>query len=210
MGNGTLAPLFLVTRKPYVDDFNLKETRVELIEKTKEKSKERRGEESMLAFLEYQKSQNTFSPGDVLISDNESSFDTKLVLAFLNDMGVEKLNFPPGFGHLCDPCDNNFHSEEKKRYYNIIAGLNISELSFQTKCESIHSAYFNGKEDSIINYFLRCGILGNQEPSEIANKLLGEGYYPSPKFDAFHEQQRSAYNNWKLEPDSEEESSFSL
>jgi hypothetical protein len=41
VGNGTLAPLFLVTRQPFVDDFNLSECRLEYIPKTKNKSKER-------------------------------------------------------------------------------------------------------------------------------------------------------------------------
>jgi hypothetical protein len=71
VGNGRLAPLFLVTRKPFTDNFELDDTRIEFIAKTKVKSKDRKGEEAVLAFLEYQKSQKTFSKGDVLISDNE-------------------------------------------------------------------------------------------------------------------------------------------
>jgi hypothetical protein len=125
-------------------------------------------------------------------------------------MGVMKLNFPPGLGHLTDPCDNNFHSEDKNRYYNIISGLNLSELGFKDKCESIHSAYFNGKEDSIINYFFRCGILGDEDPKEIGRRLLSEGFYPSSKFTEVHDRQLREYNNWKLDSDSDSDSSLSL
>jgi hypothetical protein len=142
VANGTVAPLFLVVRKPFVSDFVLDETRVEFLNLTKKKS-ERRGEEAMLAFLEFQKQQKTFSPGDILISDNEAAFDTDLVTAFLKEMGVEKLNFPVGLGHLTDPCDNEFHAEEKRRYYRILGGLDISTMTLKTKLEAIHGAYFS-------------------------------------------------------------------
>jgi hypothetical protein len=70
----------------------------------------------VIAAFEYQKARGSFSKGDVVISDNEASFDTELMKDFVADLGVTKLNFPVGLGHLLDPCDNEFHSEEKSRY----------------------------------------------------------------------------------------------
>jgi hypothetical protein len=93
----------------------LTDCRVEYLPKTKKKG-ERRGEEGVIAAFEYQKARGSFSKGDVVISDNEASFDTELMKEFVADMGVTKLNFPVGLGHLLDPCDNEFHSEEKSRY----------------------------------------------------------------------------------------------
>lgn len=197
IGNGTLGPLFLETRQPFKDDFELRDCRIEYVKPTKNKNKDRRGEEGVIAFLEFQKNMKTYSKGDILITDNERAFDTELILDLLEDMGVEKLNFPLGLGHLMNPCDNEFQSEDKSRYYNIIAGLNIMEMDLKKKCEAIHGAYYGGKEESIINYFHKCGILGNEDPEEIAKKLLGESIYGSPKFQEEHEEQIEAYHNWK-------------
>lgn len=198
VGNGTVAPLFLVIRKPSIIDFELEECRVEYIKPTKKLS-ERRGEEAVVAFLEYHKMMKTFSPGDVLISDNEKAFDTELVKDLLEEMGILKLNFPIGLGHLTDPCDQEFHSEEKTRYYSILSGMDLSRMTLQAKCEAIHGAYYGGKEESIVHYFSRCGILGNREPNELAVKLLGEGIYPAPKFKDLHNQQIVEFNQWLLQ-----------
>jgi hypothetical protein len=118
VGNGTLLPLYLECREAFEDNFKYEDCRVEYLPKTKNK-KERRGEEGTIAALEYQKKLSSFSVGDVLISDNERAFDTELVRELLNDMGVLKLNFPIGLGHLLDPCDNEMHSEQKTRYISI-------------------------------------------------------------------------------------------
>lgn len=114
VGNGTVLPLYLQVRESFVDSFCLENCRVDYVKKAKSK-KDRRGEEGILAALEFQKKMKSFSPGDVIISDNEPSFNTDLVKDFLNALGVQKLNFPIGLGHLCDPCDNEFHSEQKTR-----------------------------------------------------------------------------------------------
>jgi hypothetical protein len=174
----------------------------------KPKTSRKRGEEGVIAFLEFHKKEKTFSPGDVLLSDHENAFDTPNVRAILEDMGVRKMNFPNGLGHLTDPCDNDFHSEEKARYHSIIAGLDLSTLTLKQKVEAIHGAYFGGSEASITNYFHHCGLLGSERPEEVAKKLLGEGIYASPKFQELHESQLEAYRNWRLDDSSSSESSL--
>jgi hypothetical protein len=114
VGNGTLLPLYLQVREPFQEYFRFEDCRVDYLPKTKSK-KDRKGEQGVVAAFEFQKSMKSFSPGDVVISDNEPAFNTELVKDFLDDLGVLKLNFPVGLGHLCDPCDNEMHSEEKTR-----------------------------------------------------------------------------------------------
>lgn len=198
VANGTVGPQFLMIRKPVAIDFHLKDCRIEYVQSTKKKS-DRRGEEGVVGFLEYHKKLKTFKEGDVLITDNEACFDTDLVTDMLEEMGIEKLNFPTGLGHLCDPCDNEFHADQKNRYYSLVAGLNSSTMNLQTKCEAIHSTYYSVGEASIRNYFLRCGILSNESAEAIATKLLGQGIYPSTKFYKIHKEQLEAHAYWALQ-----------
>jgi hypothetical protein len=200
VANGTVAPQFLVVRQEVKIDFELEDCEIQYIPTTKSR-KERRGEEGVLAFLEYHEKLKTFKPGDVLISDHENAFDTEAVRDKLAAMGVAKLNFPNGLGHLTDPCDNEFHSVQKNRYYSIIAGLDIAQLSFQSKIEAMHSSYYAVGEDAVRNYFLRCGILSDEKPENLAKKLLGECIYVSEGFAEFHREQGLAYANWRLNPD---------
>jgi len=79
-------------------------------------------------------------PGDVLLSDNESSFKTEMIEEYLEEQGIESLQFPTYMGHLMNPCDNRFHSSAKFRYWQLIS--KHRRLSYQTKIDAIVTAYY--------------------------------------------------------------------
>lgn len=206
VGNGTVGPLYLETKEKFsFEDVRLSEdSQVSYLRPTDKKAKKKkddigRGEEGMLSFLAFHKKRKTYSPGDIIITDNEKSFNTELVRLEMNFMGIEKLNFPIGLGHLMNPCDNEFHSEVKRRYYGYIKRLNATNITLTERLNLVEAAYFKTEESSILKYFRHCGILGNEDTEAIASRLLNSCLYPAKKFQLIHETQKNVYLNWRRE-----------
>jgi hypothetical protein len=158
------------------------------------KKEKRRGEKGSLLFLETCVEYNYLNPGDVLITDNESSFKTKSVKKFLKKHKIINLYFPSYMNHLMNPCDNYFHASMKRRYWTSIDSH--IKLTIQQKVDKIREAYYSEKESSIINYFKNCGIIGDKDPSVVINHLLREGLFPAKKFQSLHIRQLDNYVKW--------------
>lgn len=193
VANGTLGKLYVESTikknvRECVLDSNLGDV-VFLHKKT-----ERRGETGMLNFLSKCVDDETLVKGDLLLTDNESSFKTKKVLKFLKKHNILVLYFPSYLNHLLSPCDNYFHASIKRRYWNIVNGK--LSLSFQEKIDAISTAYFSEKEESILSYFLNCGIIGDKSSTEIVKHLLNEGLFPRQKFHLIHNEQLEEYFKW--------------
>jgi hypothetical protein len=193
VANGSLGKLYIESTvqknvRDCVLDSNLGEV-VFLHKKTK-----RRGETGIMNFLIKCVNDETLVKGDLLLTDNESSFKTKKVLKFLKRHNIVVVYFPPYLNHLLSPCDNYFHASIKRRYWNIVNGK--SSLSYQEKINAISSAYFSEKEESILSYFYNCGILGDKSSTDTVKHLLNEGLFPRKKFHLIHNQQLEEYFNW--------------
>jgi len=90
--------------------------------------------------------------------------------------GVEILEFPPGLGHLMNPCDNYFHSYFKARYWNRVAqAQGPKPFTFMHKVALIEGAYYDMKELSIVHVFKHCGLIGDEDPAAVIDRLLAEG-----------------------------------
>jgi hypothetical protein len=81
---------------------------------------ERKGERSMLAYLEWAVARRTLVEGDVLLMDNEGSFKTPWVQDFMESRGITPLYFPPYLGSIMNPCDNSFHSTFKLAFQKLL------------------------------------------------------------------------------------------
>lgn len=197
VANGTLAPIYIESKEKFSNHLQLPKNEGH-IEYLPPKGVKRRGEHGVIACMEYQKSVKTFSKGDILISDAEAAFDTEDVRDFLASMGVTKLTFPKGLGHLMNPCDNEFHAEVKKRYYQLLAGLQTSttKLDKETKFNFIKDAYYGGSEASIVSYFKLTGILGDEEPEHVMQRLLNLGVSLEGTESEIHQSQADAYVSW--------------
>jgi hypothetical protein len=204
VADGSVGPLYLETnvKKHALNNINSEYGYIKYLSK-KEK---RRGEKGFLLFLETCVEYKYLNEGDVLLSDNESSFKTKAVKKFLKKHDIHILYFPSYMNHLMNPCDNYFHASMKRRYWSSIDG--IEKLSIQQKIEKIRNAYYSEKEESIINYFKNCGIIGNKSPSIVITDLLNEGLFPAKKFETMHIKQLNNYVKWLTDGEIVEFSEF--
>jgi hypothetical protein len=128
--------------------------------------------------------------------DNERAMNVKEVRDLLADRGVTVMNYPPYMGHLMDPCDNNFHSEERRRAEELLAAVD-GPISGPKKMEILLKAYENGAESSIRKYFHRVGLLGDEAPEIVVARLVNEGTVKArSKFVQFHQEQLEQFL-WK-------------
>ncbi len=131
-----------------------------------------------------------------MLVDRESALSTDNVMDLLRNYGVTVAIFPPGLGKLMNPCDAFFHSVVKREYYKLVH-QNV-DTAEERKYLFMKKSYFSVREETIVSYFTRCGIVGDTSPEEIVENLLSEGLHPNPKFTQFHIEQLEAYEGWCL------------
>ena len=118
VADGTVGPLYLETNVKNHTLCNLNSEYGYI--KYLSRSAKKRGEKGMLLFLQTCVEANYLNPGDVLMTDNESSFKTKSVTKYLRRHKIIVINFPSYMNHLMNPCDNYFHASMKRRYWSSI------------------------------------------------------------------------------------------
>jgi hypothetical protein len=161
-------------------------------------NKTRRGERSMIAYLEWCIEKEYLVAGDLLLTDNESSFKTEEVQNFLNHHNIENDNFPPYRGSIMNPCDNSFHSTFKKHYYDKI--LDQTSVSMAEKIRFAREAYFSIDEISIKRMFKRTGLTGGDIHNTVI-KLSTEGLHLNQQQKIIHGGQMKAFAKWAAEQD---------
>jgi len=194
VADGTLGPFYLETSVKKYAEFGNAGTRYGFIKYLKKKEF-RRGEAGYLAYLQTCVDHHYLNPGDLLLSDNESSFKTEKVKNFLEKNQIHYLYFPSYLNHLMNPCDNYFHASIKRKYWRSVD--NLKNLPFQKKVDLIRNAFFSENETSIVKYFENCGIIGNTKPNDVLKHLFSEGLFPAKKFKFMHNQQLEDYIKWK-------------
>lgn len=115
--------------------------------------------------------------------------------ALVWSLGFHHQYFNPQLGHLEDPCDNLFHADVKRRYWKLVD--NYADVSLYRQIHLIHEAYFGVKKSSVQRYFERCGIIGNEAPSTVLDRLFFENLYPQEAHLRTHKKQLKAYIQWK-------------
>src|SRR6185503_949667 len=80
VGDGSMGPFYavIVRKRPLARVIPEEDGKVTLLPQQK-----RRGEHSVLAFLEEMMSRGTLQPGDVLVTDNEKSWKTEDVRSYI-------------------------------------------------------------------------------------------------------------------------------
>ena len=126
-----------------------------------------------------------------MITDAENSFDTDVVKATMLEMGVEMEHFPPGFGHLMDPCDCYYHSHLKSRYYRLLA--EDPDNNAERKLLLIYQAYYEMPDDLPFRFMLHTGILGEEAPLSVVERLISEGQHCSRVWKDRHEHCLAVY-----------------
>jgi len=194
VGNGTIGKVYIesqVAKKVENVRVNSDKAHVTFTHK----DQVRRGEVGYLKFLKWAVKEKLLVPGDVLISDNESSFKTEKVEEYLERNDITPLNFPSYMGHLMNPCDNYFHASAKFRYWQLIS--KIYDLDYQSKIDAIVSSYYGERKESILAYLENCGLRGERDPVQVVRHLLKEGLFPRDKFESIHNEQLQTYIEWR-------------
>jgi len=155
----------------------------------------RRGETGYLNYLKWCVKEKLLVPGDVLLSDNESSFKTEKIDEYLESKDITPLQFPTYMGHLMNPCDNLFHASAKRRYWQLTS--TFKRVDYQTKIDAIITAYYGETKETIFSYLRNCGLTGNQNPVEVVRHLLKEGLFPRERFQDIHNEQLTAFIEWR-------------
>lgn len=194
VADGTLGPLYLETNtKKYAEFVNVKTDYGYIVYRPKNEKK--RGEKGMLDFLLTCVRDGYLNPGDLLLTDNESSFKTDKVLKYVKKNKFDIDYFVSHLNHLMSPNDNYYHSSLKRRYWNSIDC--VKNLNFQMKVDKIRDSFYAEKESSIRNYFRNCGIIGEEDPKHVMKRLCSEGLFPAEKFEFLHNRQLEEYIKWR-------------
>lgn len=212
IGDGTLGPLVVDTwRRDIPDRFTLPHSAA-IHRIPPGDPRVGRGRRSTLFWLNHQLECGTFIEGDVgplgplpppshsplasVFLDNERALNIKEARDLLADHGVRIMNYPPYMGHLLDPCDNNFHSEERRRANELLGDIG-GRITGPKKMKILLEAYESGSETSIKNYFRRVGLLGNEPAADVISRLVNEGTVKArSKFLKFHKEQLEQFL-WK-------------
>jgi hypothetical protein len=135
----------------------------------------------------------------LVLVDSESALHTDFVRELLGSYGVEMEVFPPSLGKIMNPCDEFFHSPFKRFYYKLVHE-NL-ETARERKYEFIRQAYYSIQEETIVKYFHHCGLLGNEEPSEVIERLVHSSKlnFVHPDFQELHCRQVEAFESWCYE-----------
>lgn len=113
-----------------------------------------------------------FNDQSLLLLDNLKAHHSMMITEEMKSAGVKVLYFPNHGGALLNPCDNSFHAEVKARYYR------KDRSNHGLMLDAIREAIFETKEESIKHYWTHCGILSQEDPKHIVDRLLAEGYAP--------------------------------
>lgn len=153
----------------------------------------------MLAYLKYMVKVSGFlRRGDLLLFDGERAFSTPLVKAYMLKKGITPMIFQPALLHqFLNPCDNDFHSVFKMKYYRLVSRGNYSKLSDYDKFWLAKSAYESISPASIRAMFERCGLVENgRDKSDVVYDLMFEGIRALGRNDSFHRNNLAEYLDW--------------
>jgi hypothetical protein len=120
---------------------------------------------------------------------------TEFVRDLLKSHGIELEVFPSSLGKLMNPCDEFFHSDFKSYYYKLVHE-NV-QTAHERKYEFIRKAY-SISEATIKNYFYHCGILGDEEPKLVIERLIHSSRLNCvlPEYQELHCRQVEAFESW--------------
>lgn len=158
----------------------------------------RPGERGMLAYLQYMIYEAKFlRRGDMLLFDGESSFKTPTVQECLLNHGIYMFVISPSALHqLLNPCDNNFHSLFKLKYYRILSQQNSTFFSPTEKFKMAKQSYDDIGVVVVARLFERCGLVGTGDKESIVYNLIFEGIATLNKYNGFHRNSLASYMHW--------------
>lgn len=97
---------------------------------------------------------------------------------------------PAAGGAFINPCDNPFHSQLKRAYFQ------VRKKSYPDKLKAILEAYYQPTEDSIANYFEHVGWRGARLTKRQVQYLLSEGYRPGKRHAVIYDEMARVYQGW--------------
>ena len=130
-----------------------------------------------------------------MLVDAEAALQTIDVTDKLRKYGVAVIAWPPIVGKLMDPCDSYFHSVEKRKYWKDIA-MDPRKRSPQEMALAIRESYYSVPGSAVKDFFLRTGIIGNEDQGDVIENLMKEGLHRSSKYVEIHNTQHDAYLNF--------------
>jgi hypothetical protein len=163
----------------------------------------RRGERSVLAFLEDAVKRGKLCNGDVLVTDNEASWNTEEVNTYISAHGILHHFYPRYLGARLDPCDNSFHAVFRRMYQAEI--LQLQRVDLHKRLEILNRVYHAIPDRDVLGFVRHCGLLEG-DPERVIDDLLLEGTRPRGGITAQMRLEVNAYldykvaNNWS-EPD---------
>jgi len=153
----------------------------------------KRGERSMMQYLEWAKSKKYISVGDLLLMDNERALKTEEIQFWLEQNEIQVKYFPPYLGAIMNPCDNSFNASFKENYYARLA--NLGDIDERKKVMLAEEAYYHTADQGIIKMFQHVGIV-DTPPAKAATTLVSEGRLLRADNLAVHRSQISHFLSW--------------
>lgn len=174
----------LVTRKQDIPDNTIdKKTGsvipLDPVKKAKRRGKPGPGTESFEHVINELIGAKILTRGSLLLTDNESSFLTKRAADDLEAAGVRHETFPTYLGQLFDTCDNSFHSVFQHIFEELLC--EYQEPTIVEKIQCAKRAYESVSREAVQNMFRHCGLVGDERPEQVVQRLVHEGIRPTPR-----------------------------
>ena len=193
VGDGSMGPFYavIIRKRPLARVIPEDDGKVTLLPQQK-----RRGERSVLAFLEEMIRRGTLQHGDVLVTDNERSWKTVDVRSHIHHHHLSHLFYPKKLGARLDPCDNSFHATFRKRYEGRV--LQEIDVDLARRIQLLNEEYHATPTEAVLGCIRHCGLF-EADPEHVMAELLLEGRHKRARITAV--EQRHADSHLQYQDD---------
>lgn len=126
-----------------------------------------------------------------LIWDDLAGHGSEEVTNFLEDTNIESFILPHASHGLLNPCDNSINALIRHHFH-------LGDRATHPKMlKATRDAYNAIKDETVVKYFERAGIISNDDPAEVAERLAHEGYHPDNLKEQRVEHLKQAPREWE-------------
>jgi hypothetical protein len=127
--------------------------------------------------------------------DSEKAMKVARVRDLLDSVNIFLHNLVPSTGHVTDPCDADFHGSNRARINTLLLQRSsTTPLTGDEKMSILSEAYQAATESSIRDHFRHCGLIGDEDPTMVASRLIEDhSYHAVRNYNAHHKEQLEQY-----------------
>lgn len=127
----------------------------------------------------------------LMIWDDLPAHRNPKVLQELEANNIEVFTLPHASHGLLNPCDNSLNALIRRQYYK------GDRSTHQNMLMSARDAFNSISDETVVEYFKHTGIIGEDDPPDIADSLANEGYHADEVKEEHVQSMKQAFRDWK-------------